>query len=190
MDRNKNCLFGEPVDYDQNSIKPRGWWEFLDKVHRSGIPWLFEDKKLFERSVGLMMLWLGWHTSDAMFLTITSSKNMVMIILENICVEITSGWYIDSVVKEEKTIWICRLLAIYRNVFCSNWVTRESQRNVFFYLLMIVSSFIRRKVMRNQTQIYFVVTILFLLFLVSRPNITNWRSFIFLDQQIITNLFY
>ena len=33
-------------------------------VHRNGILWLFGDRKLFERSVGLVMLWLGLNTSD------------------------------------------------------------------------------------------------------------------------------
>ena len=54
-----------------------------------------------------------------------SSKDVIMIILKDMCMEITSRWYINSVVKEEKTIQICRLLAIYGDVFCSNWVTRE-----------------------------------------------------------------
>jgi len=30
-----------------------------------------------------------------------SSEDVVMIVLENACVEITSGWYINSVVEEE-----------------------------------------------------------------------------------------
>ena len=51
---------------------------------------------------------------------------MVIIILENMCVEVTSKWYIDFVVKKEKTVWIYSLLAICRDVFCSNWITRES----------------------------------------------------------------
>ena len=59
-----------------------------------------------------------------------SSKNVIMIILEDMCVEITSRWYIDSVVKEEKTIWVHKLLAICGNVFCSNWITRECQKDV------------------------------------------------------------
>jgi len=46
-----------------------------------------------------------------------SGKDVVMIILEDIYVEITSRWYIDSVVKEEKTVWVYRLLAICRDVF-------------------------------------------------------------------------
>ena len=55
---------------------------------------------------------------------------MIIIIPENMYTEITSKWYINSVVKEEKTIWIYRLLAICRNVFCSNCVTREGQKDV------------------------------------------------------------
>jgi len=55
-----------------------------------------------------------------------SSKDVVMIILENMCTEVASRWYIDSVVKEKKTFWICRLLAICGDVFCSSYVTRES----------------------------------------------------------------
>ena len=45
-------------------------------------------------------------------------------------VKITGRWFIDFVIKKEKTIVIYRLLAIYRNVFYSNLVTRESQKNV------------------------------------------------------------
>jgi len=37
-------------------------------------------------------------------LTEVASKNVIIIILENIYVEITSRWYIDSVIKVEKTI--------------------------------------------------------------------------------------
>jgi len=37
-------------------------------------------------------------------LTEVASKNVIMIILENIYVEITSRWYIDSVINVEKTI--------------------------------------------------------------------------------------
>ena len=59
-----------------------------------------------------------------------SGKNVIMIILENTYVEITSRWYIDFVIKEEKTVWACRLLAICRDMSCSNWVTRESQKDV------------------------------------------------------------
>ena len=53
------------------------------------------------------------------------NKNAIMIILENTYVEVTSRWYIDSVVKKEKTVWVYKLLAFCGNVFCSNWVTRE-----------------------------------------------------------------
>jgi len=30
-----------------------------------------------------------------------SGKDVIMIVLENVCVEITSRWYINSVVEEE-----------------------------------------------------------------------------------------
>ena len=59
-----------------------------------------------------------------------SSEDVIMVILENTWAEITSRWYINSVIKEELTIWILRPPAIYRGVFCSNWVTRESQEDV------------------------------------------------------------
>ena len=60
------------------------------------------------------------------FLTIMSGKNIIMIILENMYVEITNKWYIDFVVKKKKTIWICRPSAIYGDIFCNNQTTRES----------------------------------------------------------------
>ena len=63
-------------------------------------------------------------------LTKMSSKNVIIIILENTYAEITSRWYIDSVIKMKKTIWVHRLSAICRDVFCSNWITRESQKDV------------------------------------------------------------
>ena len=53
-----------------------------------------------------------------------------MIILEDVCAEIISGWYIDSIVKKKKTVWICRPSAICEDVFCSDWITMESQKNV------------------------------------------------------------
>ena len=59
-----------------------------------------------------------------------SSKNVIIIILENTYAEITSRWYIDSVIKMKKTIWVHRLSAICRDVLCSNWITRESQKDV------------------------------------------------------------
>ena len=59
-----------------------------------------------------------------------SGKNVIMIILENVYAEITSGWYIKFVIKKKETIWVFRLLAICRDVFCSDWVTRKSQKNV------------------------------------------------------------
>jgi len=59
-----------------------------------------------------------------------SSKDIIIIILEDIYIEITSRWYINYVVKEKKTIQIHRLPAICGDVFCSNWITREDQKDI------------------------------------------------------------
>jgi len=59
-----------------------------------------------------------------------SGKDAIMIVLENAYAEVTSKWYINSVVKKEKTIWIYRLLAFYGDVFCSNWVTKEGYKDI------------------------------------------------------------
>ena len=72
-----------------------------------------------------MTLWFGLYTSDTelaelLYISIEagpevsaadyfqyfvlikmSSKDVIMIILENLCVEVTSKWYINSVVEEE-----------------------------------------------------------------------------------------
>ena len=150
MGRNKYHLLSKLVNYDQDSVKSREWWKFLNEVHRNRIPWSFGDRKLFERSIGLVILWLKSHTSNiglaellyisteagpeismtnqfqCFVLTKVSDKGVIMIILENICVEITSRWYMDSVINKEKTVWVHRPLAIYGDVFCSNWITRKS----------------------------------------------------------------
>ena len=55
---------------------------------------------------------------------------MIIIILENMYVEITNKWYIDSVIKIERTVVVCRPLAICGDVFCSNWITRKSQKDI------------------------------------------------------------
>ena len=47
---------------------------------------------------------------------------MIMIILKNIYMKITSRWYVDYVIKVEKTIEVYRLLAIYKDVFCNSWI--------------------------------------------------------------------
>jgi len=49
-----------------------------------------------------------------------SGKDVIMIILEDMYMEITSGWYLNSVVKKKKTVWIYKPLAICGDVFCSN----------------------------------------------------------------------
>ena len=69
-----------------------------------------------------------------------------MIVLENTCAEVTSRWYINSVIKEEQTVWVRKPLAIYGDVFCSNWVTRKSQEDVLIQIVQIHDcSCIKRK---------------------------------------------
>ena len=75
---------------------------------------MFGDRKLFERSIRLMILWLSLYTSNTglaellyisikarlgifmenkfqyFILTEISSKDVIMVILENVCAEITS----------------------------------------------------------------------------------------------------
>ena len=60
-----------------------------------------------------------------------------MIVLENMCVEVASRQYINFVVKEKQIIWVCRLPTICRDVFCNNWVTRESQKDVLMQSVQI-----------------------------------------------------
>ena len=63
-------------------------------------------------------------------LTEVTSKNIIVIILENIYTDITSKWYVNFSIKIKKTDRVYRPLAIYKNVFCSGPFTRKSQTNV------------------------------------------------------------
>ena len=107
------------------------------------------------------MLWLRSYTSDigltellyismeagpglsianqfqCFVLTKMSSKDVIIIILENICIKITSEWYVDSIIKTEKTIGVYRSLTICGNVFCSNQITKESQKDVLLQNVQI-----------------------------------------------------
>ena len=38
--------------------------EFLDQVYKNVIPWLFKNRKLFERSIRLVILWLRLYISN------------------------------------------------------------------------------------------------------------------------------
>ena len=64
MGRDKDYLLGEPVDYNQDSVKSRGWQKFFNEIHKNGIPWSFRNGELFERSIELVTLWLGSHISN------------------------------------------------------------------------------------------------------------------------------
>ena len=45
MGRDKDHLLSELVDYDQDSVKPGGWWKFLNEVHRNRIPWSITNQR-------------------------------------------------------------------------------------------------------------------------------------------------
>ena len=50
-------------------------------------------------------------------LTEVTRKNIIVIILENTCIEIAKGQYIDFTIKKKKTSGVHKLLAICENVF-------------------------------------------------------------------------
>ena len=70
-------------------------------------------------------------------LTKVASQNVIMIILENIYVEITSRQYINFVVKMEKTIKVYRPLAICGDISYSNWATRKVQKDILVQCVQI-----------------------------------------------------
>ena len=55
-------------------------------------------------------------------LTKVANKNIIMIVLENMCIEIAREKYIDFVIKEKKTVGE---LCICRDVFCSSRITKN-----------------------------------------------------------------
>ena len=59
-----------------------------------------------------------------------SGKNVIMIILEDMYMEITNRWYINSIIKEKKTVQIYRPLAICGDIFCSNWIIKEGWKDI------------------------------------------------------------
>ena len=63
-------------------------------------------------------------------LTKVASKNIIVIILENIYAEITSKWYVDFAINMKKIVRIHKLSAIYRDMFRNSRVTRKSQTNI------------------------------------------------------------
>ena len=50
---------------DQDGVKARAWRKFLNEVHGDGVPGLFQDWELLQKSIGLVTLWLGSHTGGA-----------------------------------------------------------------------------------------------------------------------------
>ena len=65
MGWNKYCLFSESVDYHEHSSVSGRLGQVLDEIHRDKIPGLLGYWKLLEKSIWLMMLRFGTHTSCA-----------------------------------------------------------------------------------------------------------------------------
>ena len=55
--------FRESVDYHENSSVSRRPGQLLDEIHRDRIPGLLGYRKLLEKSIWLMTLRFGTHTS-------------------------------------------------------------------------------------------------------------------------------
>ena len=65
MGWNEYHLFSELVDYHENSSVSGRPGQLLDRIHRDRIPGLLGYWKLLEKSIWLMMLRFGTHTSCA-----------------------------------------------------------------------------------------------------------------------------
>ena len=63
MGRNEYRLFSESVDYHKNSSVSRRPGQLLDEIHRDRIPGLLRYWKLLKKSIWLMTLRFGTHTS-------------------------------------------------------------------------------------------------------------------------------
>ena len=63
MGQNEYCLFSELVDYHENSSVSGRPGQLLDEIHRDRIPGLLGYQKVLEKSIWLMMLRFGMHTS-------------------------------------------------------------------------------------------------------------------------------
>ena len=63
MGRNGYRVFSESVDYHENSSVSGGPGQLLDEIHRDRIPGSLGYRKLLKKSVWLMTLRFGTHTS-------------------------------------------------------------------------------------------------------------------------------
>ena len=63
MGQNEYCLFSELVDYHENSSVSGRPGQLLDEIHRDRIPGLLGYRKLLKKSIWLMTLRFGTHTS-------------------------------------------------------------------------------------------------------------------------------
>ena len=63
MGQNEYCLFSESVNYHENSSVSGRPGQLLNEIHRDRIPRLLGYQKLLEKSIWLMTLRFGMHTS-------------------------------------------------------------------------------------------------------------------------------
>ena len=63
MSRNEYHLFSESVNYHKNSSVSGRPGQLLDEIHRDRIPGLLGYRKLLKKSIWLMTLRFGMHTS-------------------------------------------------------------------------------------------------------------------------------
>lgn len=63
MSENKDTLFGELIDYNQDRAKTIKSQKWLDEIHRDEISRVRRNQKLLDNAIGLVELRLGLHTS-------------------------------------------------------------------------------------------------------------------------------
>ena len=62
---NEDALLQQSIHDDQDSVEAGGCRKFLNEIHGDGVPGLFWDQELLQKSIWSVMLWLGLHTGGA-----------------------------------------------------------------------------------------------------------------------------
>ena len=136
VSRNKDCLFGELINNDQDCHMSGRAQELLYEIHGDGVPGFLWDQKLLQCSIGSV----PWRFSsvticaglteilykvsearpniltsdqhDGLVLTEMSSSQMVVLVSEYTEMEVVSVWYVDLTILplEFKDQWgqICQ----------------------------------------------------------------------------------
>ena len=117
--RNEDALFRETIHHDEDGGEAGGRRKLFDEVHGDGVPRFLWNRKLLECAIGFVTTVFGTHTGstgsevvlnegaevwpeilltnegEGLVLSIMSSKNMVMLVLENAEMEIVGVQYIQ-----------------------------------------------------------------------------------------------